>query len=174
MLDRGVAQLPGLMFVAVGMSLLAAAVLVPAWTSNQQLARQHAILQHQAERMTAQRERYVTFHDALAADDPQLLQRLAFSQLHVRPIEGEPWPGDGIRAADDRLAITASVDAALAEPVEQVRPKPPVDAPPSRLVRLASGTSRLLLLAAAVCFVLGGLWYGKPAPAAAPVQPVPA
>lgn len=162
-LERGVVQAPGLLFVAVGMSLLAAAVLIPAWQDNRKLTQRHDVLEHQAELMAAQRERYVEFHDALAANDPQLLQRLAFSQLHVRPVEGDVWPGDEpawVGKGDDRLAMTASIDAALAEPMAHVRPKPSLVAPPSRMERLATGTSRVGLLGAALCFVAGGLWYG--------------
>lgn len=165
--ERVAEQLPGWMFVAVGMSLLGAAVLAPAWWANRDLRWQHAVMRQQAERMEAQAERYAEFEVALAADDPQLIQRLAYSQLHYRPADGEPWIESDARWASygaDRLAMSASVDAALAEPAANLRPAPLRDRSPSRLVRLATGTSRLGLLAAALLFVLGGLCYrGKPA-----------
>ncbi len=171
-MDRVLEESAGWLVLLCGMTILAGVVLMPQWWSNRQLDARRDLMARQLELMDDQRQRYEEFNSALAADDPLLLERLAYSQLHWRPAEGELWPQQEHVAlasnslsftgvCDDHLAESASVDAVLTEPGQQMRAQPQVsEQKPTRLVRLTSGFSRWVLMAAGMMFTIAGLGMG--------------
>ncbi len=163
-LGRFVDALPGWLMLAGGLALVAMATLTPAWLELDRLDQQRAVMQQHAEAMTEQTRRYDAFLQAVLADDPVLIERLAYTQLRLEPVgrfsvatsrgQASSWvdlpPGD----VDRWLRV---------EPVsgEAASPTPPVS---SRLTRLAGGVARFGLLVAGVICIVGGLWWG-PTPA---------
>jgi len=186
-LDRLAEALPGWLFISAGMAIFAAAVLLPARASNGQLAWQRDVLQHQADQLAAQCRRYSDFHDDLVNQNPLLLERLAYSQLHYQPVDGQLWPpspGNHHPQAsslkpqvfpatftDDPLVMYASVESYLAEPVANMRPAEPPRSKPTRLTRLLTGLSRIVLMVAALALVLGGVGFGSGAGAGVGEKP---
>ncbi|MCC6680264.1 MAG: hypothetical protein IT445_05110 [Phycisphaeraceae bacterium] len=163
----------GWLVLLCGMTILAGAVLVPQWWSNREQTARRDLMTRQLQQMDDQRLRYSQFHAALEEDDPLLLERLAYSQLHWRPAEGELWSQQSAVATtsnslnytglcDDLLAQSASVDAVLTEPGQKLRAQPTLkQEQPTRLVRLTSGFSRWVLLAAGLMFTIAGLGMGE-------------
>lgn len=175
--ERVAAALPGWVLLVCGVAVAGAAVLVPSWLEVRQLRWQQEVMEMQARQLQQQASGYERFREALAADDPVLLERLAFVHLRVKPAGVSPLvvpvsqrggPGVGVlrRGADHGampeltlLDPSASIDAWLHTPM----PREGVDYQAyqpiqSRLVRLTTGISRLVLLVAGLCFVAAGLW----------------
>jgi hypothetical protein len=173
-IDRLLGTLPDWMFLAAGLTLLSLALVTPNWLSCEALARQRDLMRLQAERLRDQRERYETFFQALVDHDPIVLERLAFTQLGLKPVgkqvlSGNPSGTGGdteSRRQAELLATSASVDQWLIEPL----PQPGVDVPlyqPSdtRLIRLtANPMLRAGLFAAAIACLAAGLWPSAPRP----------
>ena len=122
------------------------------------------LMQTQTDRLAEQRDSYDQFHAALTSDDPIVLQRLAYYQLHLKPAGTDPLasPGGTTSASDSRGAHDWSdvptIEAMLHRPLprEGVNCRPPLP-PNSRLTRLTSGASRLILLAVGLVFVYVGM-----------------
>jgi hypothetical protein len=152
-----VAHIPGWMFLLAGVVLVSAGLLMPAWLQVRQMQWQHRIMQLQAEQLERQASGYQQFNAALDAEDPILLQRLAYHYLGLKPagatLIGE---SESKRAADPGMVCI--VQASLHHPV----PRAGVDLPRpqpnrSRLARLTTGRSRLALLAAGVLCLAAGV-----------------
>jgi hypothetical protein len=172
---RVLAVVPGWLFLLVGLTLVAIAVLTPGWLDCRRLAWQHALMQAQAQAMERQAQRYAQFHQALKHEDPVLLERLAYVQLRLKPADtrlvrpsepGSPRsaiPGGGEQAQPATPAEPARLPIArwLHEPLPQAGQEiAPYQPPQSRLTRLATGDSRFALLAAGLLCGVGGLLAG--------------
>lgn len=180
--ERFLAILPGWMFLLSGLALLAMAILTPEWLAYRHLDWQRDLMREQAERFEAQAQHYADFHEALAADDPVLLERLAFTQLRLTPVGKQPLqapttdpvasgrtvftqhrPGGAPQPEPPPLLASesAAVDAWLTEPLPQVgvdvAPPRPIN---SRLTRLATGPHRTALIAAGLACLAAGVWSG--------------
>lgn len=162
-LNRFAAHLADWLFLTAGLTLLALALIIPAWLSSQDLVWQRDLMRLQVERLSEQQARYQEFHEALEADDPVLLERLAFTQLGYQIVGKQVLRLDEAALASehaDMLATSASIDHWLVEPM----PKLGVDAPrrqrvDTRLTRLATTPElRVGLIAAAIACLAAGLW----------------
>ncbi|MEM1446064.1 MAG: hypothetical protein AAGF84_08420 [Planctomycetota bacterium] len=173
-LGRAIDALPGTVMVLAGLTLIAMAMLVPAWRELDRLDAQRTFIAEQAEALTEQQERYEGFHAALAAEDPVLIERLAYTQLRREPIDRETVSEAGVSEALSPYAEVLS-ELPPGDIDRWLRVEPPSpgqsevwDASPevlagqsdSRLVRLAGGTMRFVLLAAGAMCVVAGLWWG--------------
>lgn len=173
-LGRAIDALPGTVMVLGGLALIAMAMLVPAWRELDRLDAQRAFIAQQAEALTQQQARYEGFHAALVAEDPVLIERLAYTQLRREPIDRSTVSDAGVSEA---LSPYASVLNELppGDIDRWLRVEPPSpgesevwDASPaalagqsdSRLIRLAGGTTRFVLLAAGAICLVAGLWWG--------------
>lgn len=169
-----------------GAALLAAAVLIPAWMETRELDWQRRVMEVQVEQLRQQEQLYRGFLEAVESDDPIVLQRLAFSQLHLKPRGSVPMgmvdsgrsPQAVLFAADiedivecsikvhetmDRRT-SASVDAALYRSVSQegqdIASLPPLQ---SKLGQVCTGPARFAVAGAAVlCLSASVLLPGKP------------
>lgn len=184
-IDRQLAGLPGWMLMVSGIVLLAAAVLIPAWMETRELDWQRRVMEVQIEQLHQQEQRYRGFLEAVESDDPIVLQRLAFSQLHLKPtgsipmgmVDGGKTPKAVLFATDieDIVACSlkvhetmdqrtsASVDAALYQDVlredEDDAVLPPLQ---SRLGRVCTGPARFAVAGAAVlCLSASVMLPGK-------------
>lgn len=88
-------------FLIGGIVIWAATVLVPAHLDVLKLEKKHAVMQLQAEHMTAQRDRYKEFRLAVDRREPTAVALLADKHLNLRPA--------------DRVAFEMPVMHALAE-----------------------------------------------------------
>jgi hypothetical protein len=133
----------GWMMLACGFVIVAATVLAPAWQDVCSLDVQRRQLRRQVALLQIQEQNYHALVRALDRNDPQLLQRLAWTQLRQQPIGGT-------------LLMRTIVDTSVASVDQWVQPDPlPLDTPHrdallagnSRLMRLIGGPSRPWVLA---------------------------
>lgn len=184
MIDRLAAELSDWMFLTSGLTLLALALITPTWLACRDLAFQRDLMAMQLERFESQHGRYRNFHAALQQDDPILLERLAFTQLGLKPSGKQVLAlpdltayGMGKAAVigvgqtldpavayhPDVLATSASIDTWLLAPM----PRLGIDLTPpktvnTRLMRITTTpTLRVALLAAAIACVAAGLWPNR-------------
>ncbi|MEM6459018.1 MAG: hypothetical protein AAF710_06465 [Planctomycetota bacterium] len=153
-LDRLGDALPGWMFVAAGLTLLAAVVLTPPWLAQHEASWRLRVMQAQAAAHAEQAERYQRFAAAVADDDPVVLERLALTHLRMTLAGKQP-----LRVTTpDRES--GDVGAWLAVPQPVVGRDLPAYAPPDRrVVRLLDGAGRpALLLVGLTCLVAGVLF----------------
>lgn len=192
-IERIVAPIPGWLLLLAGLALIALAVLVPTWAESRAMQWQLSLVREQAKRMEEQQKSYTDFDSALAADDPVLVERLAFFHLRLKPANAEPlfspWnatlppktngttpkPANGMRSIGAPAGNVPSVEQLLYKPM----PTPGVDFPEyqpveTRLTRLTTKpVTRVLMLAAGICCVVGGLLMNpKPQLIADPSQPI--
>ncbi|MFA9478326.1 hypothetical protein ACERK3_08460 [Phycisphaerales bacterium AB-hyl4] len=164
--ERLFAALPGWMFLLGALSLMAMTLITPPWLHGRDLAWKQELMHAQLDRLTRQQDRYKQFHASLVADDPILLERLAFTQLRLKPTDRElldPMGGRSVAGVPlgHGEAGGATIEAWLAEPMPVVGVDVPARTPiETRLTRLTQGRNRLGLLAAALLCLLGALWYG--------------
>lgn len=194
--ERVLAAMPGWMFLISGLTLLGLALVMPEWQRVEDLRWKRDLMRQQVARLEAQQQRYELFHQALKADDPIVLERLAFTQLRMKPVGKQPL----VKAAPDPVAqdpellltnalqreaqpqqasdapqqdpTLAAVDAWLAEPLPTVgvdiAPPKQVD---SRLMRLTTGERRFVLMIAALACLAGGIWSRGQRGDASPTTP---
>ncbi|MEM9882549.1 MAG: hypothetical protein AAF800_06510 [Planctomycetota bacterium] len=158
-LDRLGDALPGWMFVAAGLTLLAAVVLTPPWLAQHEAAWRLRVMQAQAAAHAEQAKRYQRFAAAVADDDPVVLERLALTHLRMTLAGKEPLR---ITTPDRE---SGDVGAWLAVPQPVVGRDLPAYAPPDRrVIRLLDGTGRpALLLVGLTCLVAGVLFNPRSA-----------
>lgn len=137
----------GWLFIAAGLVMLFACVLIPPQKQMHELSGQLAALRAE-ERLAMHRLRaYSDFMIALDARDPTLTRRLAAAQLNLARRSDTPVLIAGTASAPVTEWIEASVSA---EPVEIS------DFPASRLAAIVTGSRRHWLIAAAVgCLFIG-------------------
>lgn len=165
----------GWLFILVGCAAIAAAALIPAYfeTLDVKQARQTEAIK--AKMLADERQRYVDFHQALIDDDPVLIERLAMTELRLKPVGTEVAQ----HAAADPLALVVepspvaiqyalssqsqmrSIENELSRPdlkqqavidVHMERPRR------TRLIIAATGEYRPLLAGIGAVLVLMGLW----------------
>ena len=195
LVDVVLRPVPGWMFVLCGLALVAIGILVPAWEESRKLAWELDLMREQQRRLAAQEQSFKQFDDALAADDPIVIERMAYLQLRLKPIGTDPIEAR-IRNQIPQRAGAPGMPADPAHPplppsVEQLlykeMPQPGVNYPDyqpinTRLTRLATGWSRLALMAVGLLFIAGGLLASntrheppkQPTDHASPDQPSPA
>lgn len=182
-LDTLLTALAGWLPMLGGMTLLAMVLITPEWMGWRELIWQRDVLNLQSERLETQRASYAQFNDALAADDPVLLERLAFTQLRYKPagkrLMNDLWavagPGDAATSGASSPALAAGGDSGQlygsSEVIESwlTSPQPVVgrDIQPlrvinSRLTRLTQGPARYVLLAVAILCLVAGLLPNDP------------
>jgi len=173
-LDRALAHLPGWLFLAGGVALLAVFVLLPEWQRTRALAERVEAMREQRDAVQRQLARHERFHEALAAGDPVLLERLAFTELRERPAD----------AAVVAVSDPATPDPATPDPAtpadartRKPPPEPPTpgayrrwlyeplpNPPPAASATVESGPvfgsrrNRLITIIAAGCCIGLGLW----------------
>ena len=164
--QRLAAHLPGWVFVISGLTLIGLTVLLPVKRNLDQMQWRRELMRVQAGRMGEQETAYGQFHAALASDDPILLQRLAYYQLHLKPAGTEPLlppPALSSRSATpadsgSQWQHTPTIEALLHRPLpwEGAGRRPP-QPPDSRLNRLTRGPKRLVIMAIGLVFVYVGM-----------------
>ena len=154
-----------------GLTLLAMTLLTPEWLAWRELVWQRDMLRLQAQSLEKQRDSYAMFNDALQADDPVLLERLAYTQLRYKPTGKAlindfmltAGPVDGIPDVS-RQAIALPgvdtessdvIDAWLAQPQpvvgKDIQPLRPIN---TRMTRLTRSPYRyVMLLIAGICLI---------------------
>ena len=158
-----------------GLTLLAMTLITPEWVGWRDLLWQRDMLRLQAQSLETQRDSYAAFHDALSADDPVLLERLAFTQLRYKPagkhLMDDLWlvSGSGAEVAGpSNMAYAAAgpsevIESWLASPQpvigKDIRPLKRMN---TRLTRLTGGFGRYVLLAVAILCLIASLWPEKP------------
>ena len=159
--NQAVAVLPGWLFLFAGLAVVAGVWLTPAWVAVREVRAERDLMRDQLAAMQRQTERYREFERAVLEDDPLVLERLAFTQLRLKPA-GVSLPEVEVEGGPRRDAVgfaaDASVDAWLAEPVPAPPAAPGASAVNTRLTRLTTGVLRLPLLLAGMACVVGGLW----------------
>lgn len=165
----------GWLFILVGCAAIAAAALIPAYfeTLDIQQARETEAIK--AQMLAEERQRYVDFHQALIDDDPVLIERLAMTELRLKPTGTEVarhGPSDPLALLVDpspasaQLALAGqsrvrSIENELSRPdlkqqavidVQVQRPRQ------TRLIIAATGEYRPILAGAGALLVLMGLW----------------
>ena len=161
--DRLTAALPGWLLLLGGLSLLGLMLLTPAWVQNREIAWQRDVMRLQTQHLERQQQRYQDFQNALAMDDPILLERLAFAQLRQKPVGQELLlpTGDGQADVLEGIDAAGSIDAWLWEKMPEVGQEiPPYQPLDTRLTRLAQGERRLFVMTAGLLCAAGGLWMG--------------
>ena len=142
---------PGWPFVITGLGLLVAGVLIPAQRDLHELRGSlevhQALLEHSERRLDA----YDMFVSEMQAGQPQLVRRLAASQLNRMPAEERPF----VMLPTMNATVTDWIDDS--EPL--VVPTPNTF-PDTLLSRLATGPRRLWVLASGVFLVFVGLVFG--------------
>lgn len=155
-------HLPGWMFLASGLTIIGMSILTPTWLQCRQLQWQHDIMLIQSQRLGQQLQSYRQFHQALQSQDPVLVERMAYHQMHLKPVGSHIF--DGVDTNNHQ-----TVEGWLHTPLPRVGVDyPALKATPSRLVRLATGQTRLPLLGAGILSVTAALvWVAggiKPSP----------
>jgi hypothetical protein len=147
------ADLGGWAMLLPGIFLVAMAVLIPAHLDRQALQLQRNELARHVHQLHQTAGNYAELRLALARQDPQLIQRLAWRNLNLKPV--------GVRLVDDPMPPAALNRAMIADIVEPM-PSEPMTQPPrllaeAKLVKLATGPHRSLLLVGAGLLIGGGL-----------------
>jgi hypothetical protein len=134
-------QLPDWVFLAAGLTIVTAALLVPPYLEVRQLQWQRGLQAKQYQTMAQQTQDYRTVLRALDAHDPVLLERLAYPYLHLKPAGATPLLVSGPGAPADRFA---PVDVWLQRPMPRVGVDYPAYAPlEAPWLRFFMGTLRV-------------------------------
>jgi hypothetical protein len=148
---------PGWPFVIAGLLLLVAGVLIPAQRDLHELRNSLAIHKAVEDRTVRQLAAYDRFLTDLDAAEPQLVNRLAASQLNLMP-------------KDERsMLLVPTLNSTVTDWIEDSEPMvmPITTAYPDTLLsRLAIGPRRLWVLAAGAFLVFVGLMLSPSAPSA--------
>lgn len=139
---------PGWLYVAAGLAICAAGVLIPAQDDLAALRRQRDCLTEEIAAGEARIAAHSGFLDHLHHRDPSLIRRLAASHLNVTP------SGDRavLLASSRETTIDRWIDESVPGGRRRVEP-----ARPSVLRRLATGPHRIWLLGGGVLCVFIGL-----------------
>ncbi len=149
---------PGWPFVVTGLGLIVAGVLIPAQRDlhdlRGSLTVHQALLEHSERRLDA----YDAFVTEVNAGEPQLVRRLAASQLNRMPVDERPF------------VMLPTMNATVSDWIDDSEPlvvPTPNEFPDTLLSRLATGPRRLWVLASGVFLVFVGLVFTT-APAVSP------
>lgn len=152
--ERGCDALPGWMFCICGALILGVVVLTPPWLTQHEAAWRLRVMQAQAGALAEQTEHYESFAQAIADDDPVVLERLALTHLRMTVAGKTPlW----VRPVEQETGDVGSW-LAVRQPVIG-RDVPHYFEPSNRLTRLVTGPGRAaLLLVGLLCLVAGVLF----------------
>lgn len=155
---------PGWPFVVAGLGLIVAGVLIPAQRDLHELRGSlevhRALLEHSDRRLDA----YDRFLVSVDEAEPQLVRRLAASQLNKMPADERPY----LMLPSMNATVSDWIDAS--EPLEVPSPAP---YPDTLLSRLATGPRRLWILASGVFLIFVGLVFGPSGARRIPRAPLP-
>ncbi len=141
---------PGWLFLASGVALVAATVLIPAWDDLRQAEwnrdRARAVETYRKERLS----NYSQYLEAVRSEDRTLVVSLAATQLNLAPADKQPML-DASQAGLPPLDILSPLEPSLVQP-------PPPRTPRSKLQAWATNAkTRPWLLGAGGLFILIGL-----------------
>jgi hypothetical protein len=139
---------PGWLFIAAGLTVCAAGIILPAQEDLQTLRLQLEQLRGEEIHAYARLKAHSDFMDQVDRADPSLVRRLAAAQLNLVP------------AGDTPLLLTASATSPVTDWIDAtVNPdiRPPKPAPISTLGRLANGPYRLWMFGGGIMAVFVGL-----------------
>ncbi len=141
------ARAAGWAFLAAGLVLVSAAMLVPAWRELDDVRRDHSRLSAQVELEARRLATTVQVRDSVQRRDPELTRRLIAWQLNHVP------------AGDTAYAREVHAEGVLGWIDHRVEPMPPMAASPptSRLEGLVTGQARLWVLGGGSILVFVGL-----------------
>ena len=165
----------GWLFILVGCGAIAAAALIPAYFHTLDLQQGRAEQGLRAEMLAKERERYENFHQALIDDDPVLIERLAISELRLKPAGtqiAEAGPRDPLALVSDpsKRSIERALSAQpLSRSIENELSRPDLkrqadvnvklDRPrQTRLVIASTGEYRPWVAGFGAVLLLMGLW----------------
>lgn len=165
----------GWLFISVGLAAIAAAALIPAYLDTLDLQQARAEQAIRAKILAEERSRYENFYQALRDDDPVLIQRLAISELRLKPAGSdyvEHGPHDPLALVTDPSTatieramhaqpLTRSIENEISRPdlkqqaevaVELERPRR------TRIVALSTGEHRPWVAGFGALMLMMGLW----------------
>ena len=173
--DRVVGGAVSWLFILVGSAAVAAAALIPGYLATLEIQYARAVVAEEARMLAEERSRYESFHQALAEDDPVLIERLAMTELRMRPAGtqvAQHAPADPVALVDE--PTTAALDRAMAtqpmmRSIENELSRPDlkaqtqieveIDRPrPTRIVLAATGENRPWVAGGGALLLLMGLW----------------
>ncbi len=173
--DAVVGGLLGWLFIVVGSAAVAAAALIPGYYDTLSMQEARAVEATKARMLAEERQRYEDFHQALIDNDPVLIERLAMTELRLKPAgtelaaqtEIDPVAlvtDSGVDAIDHALAdqpLMRSIENELSRPdlkqhatheVELERPRE------TRLIQAATGENRPWVAGFGALLLMLGLW----------------
>lgn len=165
----------GWLFIGVGCAAIAAAALIPAYFETLDVKQARETEAIKAQMLADEQQRYIDFHQALVDDDPVLIERLAMTELRLKPAGSDvarQAPSDPLALVVEptpvaiQLAMAGqsqmrSIENELSRPdlkqqavidVQIERPRQ------TRLIIAATGQYQPLLAGAGALLVLLGLW----------------
>ncbi len=152
-ISRGLERLDlgGWAMMLCGFAMIAAATLIPAWEELRQMTHQRDVLQTEETRLAEYNQNYQQFVQAVMANDPVLMERLARHRLNLKP-----------RGAQllDSPAYAVGKPQRYEEwiiPQPAVHPPPPKPLPGSKLVRYSTGANRPWFILAGGVLILTSL-----------------
>jgi len=163
--NRVLGHLLSLIFLLVGLGLLAAVVLMPTYLENRELEWQRDLLRLQAQRMTEQDTAYRQSLNALDRGEPVLLERLAYEYLNLKP--SQTTLVNQTPSSEDTEKVARRIEDWVRRPLPVVGVDLPALKPlPShkaRLAHVATGRARLPMLILGAALVVLGLILPGPA-----------
>ena len=173
--DAVIGGMLGWLFILVGCAAIAAAALIPAYfdTLDTRQAREAEAIK--AKMLADERQRYIDFHQALVDDDPVLIERLAMTELRLKPVGSEVaqyGPSDPMALVTEPTPVAiqqAAAGQSRMHSIENELSRPDlkrkavidvaIDRPrQTRLIIAATGEYRPILAGAGALLVLLGLW----------------
>ena len=171
--------LPGWVCLLGGAVLLALFIWTPQWLACRETGWQRDLMRAQAAALTEQRDRYAQFLAALEADDPVVIERLAFTELRRKRV-GQQFHGTGddvLLASNTQFipddpsadahgfelsALSSTMPGSVHDWLEvpmpvvgrDIQPLAPVE---SHLTRIVAGPFRILAVVFAVGVMLMGV-----------------
>lgn len=159
------AGLPGWLMIFAGAAMVAMVTLVPSWIESRKLDWQLHVVRKQSQQLTQQQIAYEQFLVALREKDPVVIERMAFYHLRLKPVnlslidQLRQEPMDQQAATAHVWQTLPTIEDLLAQPIfKPSQACPPGVIPDTRLVRVATGPHRFLLLGfGIVCLFFGVL-----------------
>src|SRR5436190_10794224 len=142
---------PGWLFVLAGLAVCAAGVLLPAQADLHSLRLQLDELRNEEARWYARLKAHSDFVDQVDRGEPELVRRLAATQLNMIPAGETPV----LLSTTNTAPVTHWIDQTVKVEASPVKPLPI-----SALSRLANGPDRLWLFAGGIMCVFIGLLMG--------------
>lgn len=173
--DAVIGGLVGWLFILVGSATVAATALVPAYYDTLDVQEARQVESIRATMLAEERQRYEDFHEALVGQDPVLIERLAMTELRLKPagtqladrsafdplaLVSEPSP----QAIDRALAsqpLMRSIENELSRPDLKGKTKIQVDIErpkQTRLISAVTGEYRPYVAGFGALLLLVGLW----------------